>query len=537
MAGVVHGSTRLMQWDSSSLVEFSVTEPYPVRFGTAVAADFDGDGDFELTVSGRVVTEDAPNGIPMTRTYFYEGITTVEVPDPVTGELINRELIDFQQISPRSTLNQVWKSAMSVGDFNGDNMADLALSGLDANGTPTLNIYQYSQSRNQFSVVRTLPGLYSGDLAWGDLDNDGDQDLALCGLNAEGEPVLEIYTNSNRSLSLSVLQTSLVQLAVCSLEWGDYDADRDMDLVVAGMDRFDRPVARVYDNDGAGGLVDSGKELEGLAWPSVAWGDFDADGDLDLLHSGARFTPLLIEGIVKLYVNGSGGLVDESDGMLMGAFENDPATGRYDGMVTWGDYKNSGYPGIAITGLESPNSAETLAMFPNLQGMLLRRSDVDVYDGGIKGAAFWADFDGDMDVDMILVGKSGRTAGDVIRYLRNDARLGPRAPSVPEEYEAAVNGRRVTLSWSEATDPQTPSPGLTYNLRVGTTPGGSEVMSPLSNLETGARLVSRRGNAGHNTSWALSRLSPGTYYWSVQAVDQAFAGSGFTAEQEFTVDG
>ncbi|MDE2957691.1 MAG: VCBS repeat-containing protein [Bacteroidota bacterium] len=535
LTGVAYGS--VYQWDNSSLVEFSVTEPPPIQFGTAVAADFDGDGDLELVVSGWAVTDDLPNGLPMTRTYSYEGIATILVPDPVTGEPISQELIDFQQISSRSTLHQVWKSAMAVGDLDGDNRADLAISGLDADGTLALSVYEYSPFSTQFIVMRTLPGLHSGDLEWGDMNNDGDQDLAACGFNAEDEPELIIYINSNRSLSPSISQISLVQLAVCSLEWGDYDADGDMDLVVAGMDRFGSPVLQVYDNDGAGGLVNSGQEFEGLAWPSVAWGDFDTDGDLDLLHSGARFTPLVLEGIIKLYANGSGSLVDESDGMLMGAFENDPATGRYDGKVSWGDYKNSGYPGIAITGLESPTSTETLALFPNLQGMQLRRSDVDIYDGGANGTAFWADFDGDLDLDMIVVGESRRTAGNVIRYLRNDARLGRRAPSAPEGSEAAVRGRRATLSWSAATDPQTPSPGLTYNLRVGTRPGGSDVMSPLSNLETGARLVSKRGNAGHNLSWTLSNLAPGTYYWSVQAVDQAFAGSGFTAEQQFTVDG
>jgi hypothetical protein len=37
-----------------------------------------------------------------------------------------------------------------------------------------------------------------------------------------------------------------------------------------------------------------------------------------------------------------------------------------------------------------------------------------------------------------------------------------------------------TLRWNAATDQQTPAPGLTYNLRVGTTPGGAEIISPHS---------------------------------------------------------
>lgn len=46
---------------------------------------------------------------------------------------------------------------------------------------------------------------------------------------------------------------------------------------------------------------------------------------------------------------------------------------------------------------------------------------------------------------------------------------------------------------------------------------------------TGTRMVARMGNVNHNTSWSLA-LPPGTYYWSVQAVDAAFAGGPFASE-------
>jgi hypothetical protein len=38
-----------------------------------------------------------------------------------------------------------------------------------------------------------------------------------------------------------------------------------------------------------------------------------------------------------------------------------------------------------------------------------------------------------------------------------------------------------------------------------------------------------------NTSWSLKNLSPGTYYWSVQAVDTGFTGSPWAAEETVTV--
>lgn len=74
--------------------------------------------------------------------------------------------------------------------------------------------------------------------------------------------------------------------------------------------------------------------------------------------------------------------------------------------------------------------------------------------------------------------------------------------------------------------PATPADGLTYNLRLGTTPGGSELLSPMANPGDGYRRVPRLGNTGHETSWeiVLPNPLPTTVYWSVQAVDAAWAG-------------
>ena len=90
------------------------------------------------------------------------------------------------------------------------------------------------------------------------------------------------------------------------------------------------------------------------------------------------------------------------------------------------------------------------------------------------------------------------------------------------------------MRWSAATDINQAG-GLSYNLRVGTTPGGCQIVSPDS-APNGLRRVARLGNVQANLRWSLTNLSEGTYYWSVQAVDNSYAGSAFAPEQSFIID-
>src|SRR5690349_22690096 len=70
---------------------------------------------------------------------------------------------------------------------------------------------------------------------------------------------------------------------------GDYDNDGDMDVLVAGMGKKDIPFTILYKNTG-GVFTDSGVVLQGLSRATAAWGDFDGDGDLDLAMTGSNIS-------------------------------------------------------------------------------------------------------------------------------------------------------------------------------------------------------------------------------------------------------
>jgi hypothetical protein len=101
--------------------------------------------------------------------------------------------------------------------------------------------------------------------------------------------------------------------------------------------------------------------------------------------------------------------------------------------------------------------------------------------------------------------------------------------------DAVVDESQVTLSWSAATDAQTADTGLTYNLRIGSTPGGNEVLSAMS-LADGTRTHASWGNMGEKLEMVIPALADGTYYVAVQAVDNSFIGSAFGDEISFEID-
>jgi hypothetical protein len=150
----------------------------------------------------------------------------------------------------------------------------------------------------------------------------------------------------------------------------------------------------------------------------------------------------------------------------------------------------------------------------------------------------WGDYDNDGDGDLDLA-VAGRTTGfmDISTIYRNDAVVANTAPVAPTGLDVTVSEGLVLLAWSPSTDAQTDSAALSYNIRVGTTSGGGDVLAGMADAATGLRRIPACGIAQPGASvceWSL-HLPIGTYFWSVQAIDTAFSGSPWSAEDTFVV--
>jgi len=200
----------------------------------------------------------------------------------------------------------------------------------------------------------------------------------------------------------------------------------------------------------------------------------------------------------------------------------------------WADFDNDGHMDILMTGFGVDGPSSSIHSYLDLNSYdELSPGLRGVYDG----AASWVDFDGDGALDILISGWGQQSA--VTNLYRNafaPPNTPPQAPLSPASY--FVDGV-LELRWMAGSDAETPVEGLTYNLRVGSTPGGSDILSAMADPATGHRYVRGFGNVinsavADTTSWRIARfdlLGLDEVYWSVQTVDEAFAGSPFIAEQ------
>ncbi len=109
----------------------------------------------------------------------------------------------------------------------------------------------------------------------------------------------------------------------------------------------------------------------------------------------------------------------------------------------------------------------------------------------------------------------------------------PTAPSKPVLTFDDASGR-LSIRWDAATDIESSVADLTYELRIGTTENGGEILCAHAKVD-GKRLNLMPGSNGYNRFRVVDTKSwpVGRYYISVQAVDPGCLGSPFSAPAVF----
>jgi hypothetical protein len=84
---------------------------------------------------------------------------------------------------------------------------------------------------------------------------------------------------------LAEVSHGLPNAGYSAIATGDYDADGDIDIAIAGIDTAGVCLTQIYENTGAGVTLNS-STIVGVAAPRILFEDMDGDGQLDFVVSG-----------------------------------------------------------------------------------------------------------------------------------------------------------------------------------------------------------------------------------------------------------
>ncbi len=485
-----------------------------------------------------------------------------------------------------------WLNAIAPADVDGDGDLDFAAIGF---------YVVYNQSVEDRLVIFTNQGPDGGgnwtfahqtvplgtmttgasDLAWGDLDGDGDFDLAV---GSEG--ATQLFRNDGGVLTALPCflpgyfedsgYTGAYDLR--SITWADVDNDGDADLLVPSVYdpaafSFSTVLLRNDGADGSGGWIftDLGAALDGSVHAQSAWADDDGDGDLDLFL--ANVDPYTETGFIRRFGNDAGAFTGHD--LLDVKVEY--------GLADWGDPDGDGDLDVLVVGniLESGGTyATVLRVYTNDGGSFTPSTLVDAPNADWLDlhAASWADYDSDGDVDLLVTG-SFVGATDIEGHSEIFANDGGTFTALGVALPAPISsvGRGGSFTWFDVDGdgdldyfvagayyvpggnglveaqmhlfrngvaavnlaPAAPT-GLIATLNGASvnlawtaavddhTPSPAltydlEVAPVGQPLATAERLP-QPGSISAATEWALTGLAPGSYVVSVAAVDGAFSG-------------
>jgi len=304
----------------------------------------------------------------------------------------------------KAGLTGVSESASNWIDYNEDGVIDIFVTGDFYNKSShgiSSKLYKNIKRDRFTEVYSPVINVFRGDFDWADYNNDGIEDLFIIGETADGKLISYLY-NNNRTANFKRVPLSIPGFRDGSVEWGDYDGDGDYDLLITGYTK-NGSASRIYRNDLNNRFVDIGARLPGISYGVGRWADYDNDGDLDVILSGSESSGKVI---TELFSNDKGIFNNINIGFIDLKLSD----------IAWGDYDNDGDLDFVIVGETQTGRIES-RLYSN-----------DSYDGFSQsfpnfipvrsGSVDWGDMDHDGDIDLLLTGES--SVGPVSKVYRND---------------------------------------------------------------------------------------------------------------------
>jgi hypothetical protein len=253
-------------------------------------------------------------------------------------------------------------SHIYIGDVDNDSFPDMAVAFLGS-GSP--NVGPTSIYRNEGTGINTTAWWTSSDeynsfdCAFGDVDLDGDLDLAVAAGDAYSafQSPTRVYKNNNGVMEATPSWTSVDSSPGNACRWIDIDNNGYLDLIVG----YRHKIALFKNIDGT--LEDSASwSTDEPGWIlRIAVGDYNNDGfkDVALACNGQLGSD---SSRIEVYTNQSGVIQTPPAFVMLKSTD-------YCSCVEWGDVNNDGWIDLAAGGWWEPvvvfeNNAGTLDTTP-----------------------------------------------------------------------------------------------------------------------------------------------------------------------------
>lgn len=338
------------------------------------------------------------------------------------------QTINLEPASPAPQFQDADVGSIAFGDIDNDGDNDLIATG---KGGPIKSTLYKNDGTGNFTEVMGTPfvNLFSGTVKFADVDNDDDLDIMMTGSDSRPIKHANLYLNDGMGNFTLATGTPFQPYTGGDFEFADVDKDNDLDLLMTGYlpQVGNDPQAgfvKLYRNNGLGIFTEvMGTPFEAVKGSSIGFIDIDNDNDPDVIIAGENDQDVLV---TKLYSN------DSTGNFTLVA--NTPFTNTYQGDIAIADTDNDGDQDVLISGNSNNGTVSNLYTNDGTGSFSLLAGTP--FPGSSIGATNFADFDNDGDPDVLIVGNGAAIIANIYENLGSNTFV--LADSLPGAYLAST---------------------------------------------------------------------------------------------------